>query len=331
MKRILIIRDKTLSFTGGIKKHCDELKELMECYKDIEILPIEDLPCKYVKLIRKFRYNSNSLRQYIINSKCDIVHVHGFMSLGVIQAINTAYNLNKEIIYSPHFHPFQYLQNPIYGKLFFYSFIKPILYKVKTIVTINKEDTLFFKKYHHNVINIPHWNTHVENNVPSTNSKLPNSLLFVGRNDSNKGLEHLYQLPSQYKVHCVTKGPLLRDDFILHQNISDTELNKLYEQVSVVVIPSRYEAFSLVALEALSHHTPIVISDRVRIGDYLTGEKGYKIFKYHDYLSFNKSIKDILQQKDIDYKQLLSPFDVNKIKKIYYKLYTENNINSHEQ
>lgn len=330
MKQVLIIRDKTISFTGGIKRHCDELQQLMNDYKDIKILPIKDLPCKYIRLIRKFKYNSKSLRQYLINSQCDIVHVHGFMSLGVIQTINTAFNLKKEIIYSPHFHPFQYLQNPIYGKFFFYCFIKPILYKVKTIITINKEDTLFFQKYHHNVINIPHWNTYIENNKLSTNSKLPNSLLFVGRNDANKGLEHLYQLPPKYKVHCVTKGPLLRKDFILHQNISDIELNKLYEQVSAVVIPSRYEAFSLVALEALSHHTPIVISDRVRIGDYLTGDKGYKVFKYHNYQSFNEAVKDIMEQTDIDYKQLLSPFEIKKIKEEYYKIYTEDNINSHE-
>lgn len=31
------------------------------------------------------------------------------------------------------------------------------------------------------------------------------------------------------------------------------------------------------ALEALQHHTPVVISERVRIGDYLKGDKGYRV------------------------------------------------------
>lgn len=93
-------------------------------------------------------------------------------------------------------------------------------------------------------------------------------VLFVGRNDTNKGIEHLYSLPDNYRVHCVCKGTVKRNDFILHQNLGDAELACLYRQASVVVVPSRYEAFSLVALEALQYHTPVVISERVRIGDY---------------------------------------------------------------
>ena len=145
---------------------------------------------------------------------------------------------------------------------------------------------------------------------------------IYARNNENKGLEHLYQLPSIYQVHCVTKGPLKRHDFILHERISDTELNKLYDETSAVIVPSRYEAFSLVALEALSHHTPIIISDRVRIGDYLTGGKGYKIFKYHNYDDFNQSVKEILSSNDIiNYNKLLSPFNATLVREKYYHIY----------
>ena len=323
MTRILIIRDKTMSFNGGIKRHCNELRELINQYKEIEILPIEDIPCKYIKLVHKFKYNTKSLRQHIINSKCEIVHVHGFMSIGCIQAINMAYKLKKRIIYSPHFHPFQYLQNPFLGKLFFHCMIKPILHKVNTIITINKEDTAFFQQYHSDVTCIPHWITHPQPLPNAQSYKTKNMLLFIGRNDANKGLEHLYQLPPTYQVHCVTKGPLLRKDFILHESISDSELNNLYKQANAVVIPSRYEAFSLVALEALSNHTPIVISDRVRIGDYLQGNKGYQIFKYHDFTAFNKAVETIVTQKNIDFDMLLKPFEKSTIQEKYYQTYTK--------
>lgn len=37
------------------------------------------------------------------------------------------------------------------GKLWFHLFLKPVLFKVDTIVTINNEDTRFFGKYHPNV------------------------------------------------------------------------------------------------------------------------------------------------------------------------------------
>lgn len=320
MVKVLIIRDKTRSFNGGIKRHCSDLKELMSNYKDLTIAPIEDIPSKYLKLFRKSVFRSKELNSYIIQNSCDVVHIHGFMSLGVIQAIKTAYKLKKKIIYSPHFHPFEYLKNPILGKLFFYIFFKPLLHKIDTIITINKEDTLFFRNIHPKVVQIPHWTTHT-NLLHSNFPKRKNMILFVGRNDDNKGLEHLYHLPPYYEVHCVTKGPIERSDFILHENINDYELTLLYQQASLVTIPSKYEAFSLVALEALSNHTPIVLSNHVRIADYLSGNNGYCIFKYHNYNDFNYAIKKVMEMKNIDFNQLLLPFNPKDIQEKYYQIY----------
>lgn len=288
---------------------------------DVDIMPVEDLPGTYVKWIRKYKYDAKKLVSYIKNSKCDIVHIHGFMSLGVVQAINAAYNLNKKIVYSPHFHPFRYLRHPMNGKLWFHLFLKPILFKVDTVITINDEDTRFFDKYHSNIKKIPHWST-TDKVALDEVEKQYNMILFVGRNDNNKGIEHLYSLPGNYQVHCVCKGAVKRDDFILHQNLGDAELVHLYRQASVVVVPSRYEAFSLVALEALQYHTPIIISERVRIGDYLKGNKGYRIFKYHDYESFKNAVSELMVSKEtVNYDQLLSPFDKEKIREEYYRIY----------
>ena len=156
--KVLIIRDKTLSFNGGIKRHCDDLYALMSAC-DVDVMPVEDLPATYVKWIRKYKYDTKALVRYIENSRCDVVHIHGFMSPGAVQAINAAYGLNKKIVYSPHFHPFRYLRHPMKGKLWFHLFLKPVLFKVDTIVTINNEDTRFFGKYHPNVKKIPHWST----------------------------------------------------------------------------------------------------------------------------------------------------------------------------
>ena len=53
--KVLIIRDKTLSFNGGIKRHCDDLYALMSAC-DVDVMPVEDLPATYVKWIRKYKY-----------------------------------------------------------------------------------------------------------------------------------------------------------------------------------------------------------------------------------------------------------------------------------
>ena len=85
--KVLIIRDKTLSFNGGIKRHCDDLYALMSAC-DVDVMPVEDLPATYVKWIRKYKYDTKALVRYIENSRCDVVHIHGFMSPGAVQAIN---------------------------------------------------------------------------------------------------------------------------------------------------------------------------------------------------------------------------------------------------
>lgn len=318
--KVLLIRDITTNYTGGIKKHCEDLANLFHHESDLDVVDMIDLPFHYNAFLRKKIFEYKSLYTYISESSCDVVHIHGFMSIGVIQALIVAKRLKKRVLYSPHFHPFKYIEHPFYGKMFFYTFLRPLLRFVEKIICINNEDSAFFKKFHENVTQIPHWANHVFSGVFSqqTDKRI---ILFIGRNDSNKGLEHLYNLSNnEYEVHCVTRGELKRTDFIQHQDISDNELNELYSKASVVVVPSRYEAFSLVALEALEHGTPIVISERVRIADYLVGEKGYRIFKYHDFEGFNAAVQSVIGES-FDREVLLSPFNSDYVKSQYYKAY----------
>ena len=322
--KVLILRDSTRSLTGGIKKHCSDLYELFKDDSDINIQNIIDLPCKFIPLLRKYIVNYSTLKKYIKNSQCNTIHIHGFMSILALEAIYISKRLKKRIIYSTHFHPFKYLDRPILGILFYHTLLKPLLKYVDTIITINNEDTTFFSSFHKNVKKIPHWleKENSSEKISHTNSMI----LFVGRNDSNKGIEHLYSLPpNKYEIHCVTGGILKRRDFIQHQNLSNNELKELYKQANVVVVPSRYEAFSLVALEALANHTPIVISDRVKIADYLSNNKHYQIFKYGNYKEFEKAINEILNQTQKHFDDtILLPFSKEKIKSTYKSIYTNN-------
>ena len=95
--KVLIIRDKTLSFNGGIKRHCDDLYALMSAC-DVDVMPVEDLPATYVKWIRKYKYDTKALVRYIENSRCDVVHIHGFMSPGAVQAINAASHERETVV-----------------------------------------------------------------------------------------------------------------------------------------------------------------------------------------------------------------------------------------
>jgi len=205
--------------------------------------------------------------------------------------------------------------------------LKPLVAKyADVVVTLNDEDTRFFKKIHNNVVRIPHW---IEDKISDHQpiEKVSNMVLFVGRvNDSNKGAEHLYHLSEgQYEIHCV--GPCnrtLRSDMISHVNIPWEELNDLYAKASLLVVPSRYEAFSYVALEALSHGTPVLLSDRVRIADYLGGVTGVFVFEYQNYGDFCNKVKEALSMREkVNTNKVFEIFSEEKVKEKYRNIFCQ--------
>lgn len=322
MIKVSLLRNVSPVNYGGIKKHCIELSSLFEGDEEISILPIKDLPQRRVPFIKKTAFKFSALYKYLKQTDCNIVHIHGFATLDIVQSILIARWLRKIIVYSPHYHPFEYLQHPLFGKLYFYGCLRFMLRFVSAIVTISDNDTAFFQKYHKRVYKIPHQFEPMDNNNFTHETKQENMILFVGRNDSNKGIFYLYNLDSKYKVHLVTNGVVERKDFIVHSGISDEELSALYQKASLVVIPSRYEAFSYVALEAFAHGTPVVMSDRVMIASYLKGCKGYCIFRYGDTEDFMRAVENTIGQT-VDTKTILSQFAKNKVKTLYKKVYIE--------
>lgn len=109
---------------------------------------------------------------------------------------------------------------------------------------------------------------------------VPGQLLFVGRFDAMKGLHELFTsltlLPRSPKIQLVLVGgdgpasaaqqrllKLAGDLGISEQiefagRVAHERLTEYYTRAAVVVLPSRYESFGLVTLEALACGTPVV-------------------------------------------------------------------------
>lgn len=323
MIRVLELRPNPISKSNGIDKYCKSLQAL---FKDDEvcICPVENYPMKRGKILKE-KYAKEILVNILNNDEIDVVHINGFASFSVIQSFWYAHKANKKIVYTAHWHPFKYLNHPFRARVFFYLFLRPLIKRYANVITtINNEDTAFFRKFHSNVIQVPHWMENSDN-IFIDKEKDPSMILFVGRfNDSNKGAEHLFQLPEgKYKIHCVgTNNGCMRQDMISHVNIPEFELKKLYSKASLLVVPSRYEAFSYVSLEALSMGTPVLLSDRVRIVDYLEGVNGVSVFKYHDYSDFVKKVSSSIG-KNVDVDSVKNLFASDKLKKVYKSIFLQ--------
>lgn len=294
---------------GGIVSHCNALKVLLEKSGEYSVSVFSTLPYRNCFGIFKV-YDKRAIKNALCSDDFDIIHIHGFISTipeAVISCMK-ALKMKIPVVYTPHAHPFYTLNHPLRNKLFFHLRVKQVLKIADTVISINKEDFTFFKKYNNSVVTIPHWSENfTESGTEKQTSRKP-KILFVGRNNENKNLKALYDLPrDNYEVICVTNTKPEREDFIFKCRISDDELSSLYKQSALTVVPSRYEAFSYVALDSLSAGTPVLLSDRVRIADFLQGVSGVTVYEYD-------KPEELIKKMD---EAMCAAVDIKKIKQIF--------------
>jgi len=123
-------------------------------------------------------------------------------------------------------------------------------------------------------------------------------VLFVGRHVWEKGLDVLIgAIPMILEKHPEAKFVITGDGYLRGQceslanqiapqgkvlftgYLPDKELKMLMKTADVMVIPSRYEPFGIVALEGLAAKTPIVVADTGGLGEIVRHEEnGIKIW-----------------------------------------------------
>lgn len=318
---VLMIRSNNKGRSNGIDAYCKGLYTIFKDSEEINILEVSNYPVHKLRLVNDIY--KRGIEKVIGGNDVDVVHINGYTSFTTVQAIWLARKYGKKIVYTAHWHPFETLNRPFFAKVFFRIFLKTLISRfVDIVVTINNEDTEYFKGFHSNVFQIPHWNR-LDGFDDIKYEKKSDMILFVGKVDSqNKGIDHIYSLPEgKYDIHCVGSGNMtLRSDITYHRDITEEEIVTLYKQASLLVVPSKYEAFSYATLEALYYGTPVLISNGVRIGDYLDGVKGVSVFNYGDYEGFAKMV-DSQKGKEVDIAAIKSIFDLKRIKNLYETVY----------
>lgn len=129
------------------------------------------------------------------------------------------------------------------------------------------------------------------NQMPITDGDVSINLLFVGRFDHQKGLDILLKAYQRVrssrqdiKLHIV--GGSVRGNSSLLEKQADEiegvtlygwrssyELRDFYKSADVMIVPSRWEGFGLVAAESLREGTPVIVSNRGALPEHVEPEK----------------------------------------------------------
>jgi len=152
--------------------------------------------------------------------------------------------------------------------------------------------------------------------------KIPNSVLYVGRLHERKGIFYLIdaiktvkdEIPD-IKLYLIGSGDLkgalqkkieaedLFGNTIFIGSVSEEELIKWYNKTEVFVIPSLFEGFGIVCIEAMACGAPVIGTNVPGIVDIIKNNENGILVKPKNYFELADAIQKLLQD-DIFRKRL---------------------------
>lgn len=258
------------------------------------------------------------LLSYLSKHDFDVVHVHAYPSFQPYLVSFSKLFKKERVVFTPHYHPFgghpkwqRYLFDLVFGRFAFRqadriialtSYERKLLIKqgvpgskiriIPNPIDLRKSKgnaSLFRKKYN-----------------------VSNFVLFVGRLEEQKGLEYLIKAASNARRPLVVIG---KDAGFLERareiakgtntlflgDVSRSDLLNAFAACKLLVLPSKYEAFGIVFIEAMSFGKP-VIGSKVGPVPSIINNAGLTV-EYGDVLGLSKAINNLYSNNTL-YKRM---------------------------
>ncbi|EMH4030284.1 group 1 glycosyl transferase [Klebsiella oxytoca] len=239
----------------------------------------------FIQLAKVFVKNYKGIRP-------DIIHIHssfaGFICRGILFFLPG----KPKVVYCPH--AFSFLMDSSEFKKKCYAFIERILArKTDSIICVShyEYDEALKRGLNKNKLQViyngvepPVDISDIDKNENKQEGVL--DILFVGRLDYQKGFDIVENVAKNLDDKCrivVVGGGVLSDPKLSHSAniqyagwVGKEDIAAFYAKADVLLMPSRWESFGLVAVEAQSYGVPVVASRCSSIPEVISdGETGF--------------------------------------------------------
>ncbi|WP_033160232.1 glycosyltransferase [Mycoplasmoides alvi] len=101
--------------------------------------------------------------------------------------------------------------------------------------------------------------------------------------------------------HLIENNP----DIILHGPFKNENINLILNKVKLLLLPSKYEGFPLIVVEALSHGIPCIIANTYLNASFLIDDTRGKLIDSFDSKLWLEAINKIMNLSNNEYNQLV--------------------------
>lgn len=223
------------------------------------------------------------IKRYINGLECDVIHAHSYHAFPALFAALAKKNKAK-FIFSPYYHGkghtwFRDLLHTPYRLLG-----ESIFKRADTVICVSEyEKKLAERDFKCKNIQVLPCGVNIQK---GDFEKVPKTLLYVGRLEKYKGIQHVIRaLPylSEYRFFVVGNGSYKQELVKLKNSldidsrlqfidwVTDENLRRMYCAVDIFITMSENESFGISVAEALKCGTPCVVKKGTALDEFIDG------------------------------------------------------------
>lgn len=335
---------------GGVATYLRTLLSGLQKYDDVENYLLiseyksqrgwEDITKKvfYYKYKRSISNIFSAIKQIhaiIEDINPDIIHVHSTWA-GLFVRLPYLFRKRKsKIIYQSH--GWAFLMDTSKYKKNIYALVEKILsIPTDKIINISNYEQNQAIKYGLNKNKMIMIYNGVEDKINKSNLKLnwdknKINLLFVGRLDRQKGLDLFLDVYDKMKLenfHLYVIGTSVLDDNLPKNTkyvtylgwVDNKDIDVYYQACDAVIMPSRWEGFGLVAIEAMKNSKPVIVSNRGALPELVNENRNGYIFQLENMDTLKMILRKLNKKELVIFGENARQIYENKyIANIFYK------------